>query len=132
MDGARVRNPVWLSIPQAPDTDWQIAGVGDTNGDGYADIIWQNYKDGRLMLWSMKGTDVVASRSLSINQVIDRNWRIRGVGDVNGDGEADLIWQNDVSGSLVVWLVDDANVFEEHSLSIERVADLNWRIAGPG
>lgn len=132
MDAARVANPVWLSIPEVADTNWQIAGAGDTNGDGYADLIWQNQSDGALVVWSMKGKDIIASHFLSVDHVSDTNWHIRGVGDADGDGEADLIWQNDADGRLAIWLLDDYNVFGGRMLSIDRVADLNWRIVGPG
>ena len=39
MDGAAVKGDAWL--PRVADQQWQIAGVGDSNGDGKADVLWR-------------------------------------------------------------------------------------------
>ncbi|KJU81985.1 hypothetical protein MBAV_005822, partial [Candidatus Magnetobacterium bavaricum] len=36
--------------------DWDIKGVGDFNGDGKSDIVWQNTKDGDVYMYLMDGT----------------------------------------------------------------------------
>jgi hypothetical protein len=33
---------------------WQIAGVGDFNGDGFADLVWQNTSTGQVAIWFLK------------------------------------------------------------------------------
>jgi hypothetical protein len=132
MNGAQVVTTVFLSISQVADTDWQIVGAGDANGDGYADLIWQHQTQGWLAVWFMRGTDVLSTNFLSVNRITDTNWQIRGVGDVDANDHADLIWQNDATGELGVWLLDGPNVVTQRRLSIDRVADLNWRVVGPG
>jgi hypothetical protein len=52
-----------------------------------------------------------------VNRITDGNWRIRGVGDVDRDNRADIIWQNDATGE---------------ARSLDRVDDLNWQVVGPG
>ena len=47
--GAQMLNPAGIS-----GNDWKIAGVGDFNGDGKPDLVWQ-HKDGWLALWYMDG-----------------------------------------------------------------------------
>ncbi len=86
------------------DPHWTIHGVGDVNGDGYADLVWQ-HSQGWLAVWYMRGTAVVGTRYLSIDRVSDPNWQIVGVTDTNGDGMADLLWQERTQGWLAVWFL---------------------------
>jgi hypothetical protein len=37
-------------------TDWRIAAAGDFNGDGNADILWQNSSSGLCGFFIMTGT----------------------------------------------------------------------------
>jgi subtilisin family serine protease len=132
MDGSQVRDTRLLSIPRITDGQWQIAGAGDTNGDGYADLVWQHQTQGWLAVWYMRGENVMGTELLSVNRITELNWHIRGVGDVDGDNHADVIWQNDATGGLGVWLLNGSTVVNQRTLSIDRVSDLNWRIVGPG
>jgi hypothetical protein len=120
----------YLSISSVSDLNWNIAGAGDVNGDGKADIIWQNQADGALVAWLMNGATVTGASALSIGAVADLTWKVRGVGDVNGDNRADLIWQNTSTGQLVVWLLNTYQVLSWSVLSI--VPDTNWHVVGPG
>ena len=38
--------------------DWDIAGTGDFNNDGYADILWRNHTTGDVAIWLMNGTSI--------------------------------------------------------------------------
>jgi len=50
---------------------------------------------------------------------------MQGVGDVNGDNQADLLWRNITSGAVVVWLTNGAT-FGLGSMPLE------WQVAGLG
>lgn len=120
-----------LSMNQVADLTWNIAGMGDLNGDGYRDIVWQN-NDGHLVAWFLRGNQVLSFTYLSLSQVADTNWKIRGVGDTNGDGKADLLWQNTATGHLVVWYMDGAQVLSFGYLSMPQVADTTWKVQAAG
>jgi hypothetical protein len=128
--GSSVVSIQWLDTASPPDPAWRLAGSGDVNGDGFADLVWQNTTNGTISLWLMHGTMLLAAAPVNYFPVIN-SWKIRGVADVNGDGKADIIWQHD-DGSLAVWMMNGFNVTAGLLLSIPKVADLNWLVAGAG
>jgi phosphatidylserine/phosphatidylglycerophosphate/cardiolipin synthase-like enzyme len=127
--GTQVTFTGYLSISQVA-TTWKIKGVGDTNGDGLADLVWQNSSDGRLGVWFMNGTEVVATLPLSIPRMRSGSWQIRAVGDTNGDRRADLLWHRSDNGEVAVWYLNGSLVTGTFGLSVGAVPDTNWRIAG--
>jgi hypothetical protein len=133
MDGINVRSIMGFALNQT-DSNWKIAGAGDLNLDGKADIIWQNHSTGSLAAWALDGHTVIGTASLTpVSRVTDTNWKIRGVGDTNGDGFADLIWQNMSTGGLGIWFLRYNTVLEQRTLTIPRIGDpANWHIVGPG
>jgi hypothetical protein len=38
--------------------------------------------------------------------VAQKNWTIRAVGDMSGDGKPDVIWQNRTNGQVAVWVMN--------------------------
>jgi len=130
MKGSQVVNTIWLSIPQV-DPKWRIRGVGDINGDGKADLIFR-HTDGWLAAWYMNGASVIGTSMLSIDRLSDPNWVVVGAGDTNGDGRADIVWQNKTEGWLAVWWLDGTTVINTQFLSISKQTDPNWTIVGVG
>ena len=133
MNGITVRSRASFNLSQT-DSNWKIAGAGDLNLDGKADIIWQNHATGSLAAWALDGTKVIGTAGLTpVSRVSDTNWKIRGVGDTNGDGFADLVWQNMSTGDLGIWFLRYNTVLEQRTLTIPRILDpANWHIVGPG
>ena len=110
-------------------TNWEIVGTGDFNGDGKTDILWRNKTTGQNIVWFMNGTTL--SNYAELLQVPDTNWEIVGTGDFNGDGKIDILWRNKTTGQNIVWLMD--GVTRTGWSYIEpAVSDLNWQIVGTG
>jgi hypothetical protein len=61
---------------QVTDTNWQIVGTGDFNGDGKTDILWRNKSTGQNIIWFMNGATYNSYGELM--QVTDTNWEIVG------------------------------------------------------
>lgn len=130
MQGFTVAAATGMSAGVTFDPNWQIAGAGDIDGDGKADLIFQHITTGFMAAWLMNGAQVRASSYLSYHVTHDPAWLVQGVGDVNGDGYADLLWRH-ADGSLVVWYLNGFNVSYWSFLSIRAVTDMNWRLVGP-
>jgi FG-GAP-like repeat len=87
-----------------PDASWSVAGIGDFNGDGKADVLWRN-ANGEVAAWLMSGASIADSGDLKSNGTAvrpDASWSIAGIGDFNGDGNADVLWRN-ANGALSEW-----------------------------
>jgi FG-GAP-like repeat/RTX calcium-binding nonapeptide repeat (4 copies) len=80
--------------------------VRDFNGDGKADILWQN-DNGTPTVWLMDGQNLAVSGPLLANP--GPAWHEKAAADFNGDGKADILWQND-NGTPTVWLMDGLNL----------------------
>lgn len=116
--------PIWWDMP-----NWQIVGTGDFDGDGKTDILWWNASTGQLGIWFMNGTSFKYYQDISYI-VTDTNWQVAGVGDFNGDGKADILWRDQSTGQVGIWLMDAATIAS--SQIIWTVSDLNWQIEGVG
>jgi len=94
-------------------TNWKIAGIGDFNGDGHADILWRDGA-GNGAMWEMNGHAVQLVAGLG--NVGTAAWKIQGTGDFNGDGNADILFQN-TNGTPVIWTMNGPNVTSVTSLA---------------
>src|SRR6266496_2360122 len=74
----------------------------DFNGDGKADILWQNTSGARA-IWLMNGTTYGSSVNLGTVAI---SWNIAGSGDFNGDGKSDILWQNSSTGQRLIWIMN--------------------------
>ena len=111
------------------DFNWKIVGSGDFNGDVWPDLVWQHQGDGRIAVWQMRRTTLLRGDLISPGQVFDLDWKIRGVGDINGDDRPDLLWQHRVTGEVGVWLMNGTTLMSGLSLGV--VPDTNWEIVAP-
>jgi Protein of unknown function (DUF1566)/FG-GAP-like repeat len=87
-----------------------VMGTGDFNGDSKADIVWRNMSTGavRISLIDVEGgsapSNVVGIKtSLSVGaSPIALNVKLEGVGDFDGNGRADMLWRNQITGNSVM------------------------------
>ena len=74
---------------------WHVAGVGDFDGNGKSDILWQN-DNGSVAIWD-NGQIGHTHRDR-----VPSSWHIAGVGDFDGNGKSDIVWHND-NGAIAIW-----------------------------
>lgn len=107
-------------------------GVGtplDFTGDGVSDLLLRA-PDGALELLAMEGAVAVASQALPY---LDTSFSVVGNGDYDGNGLADLLWEEDGTGRLVVWGMHGGVPDEGVVLDVVGLASGDeWRVGGSG
>jgi hypothetical protein len=73
--------------------EWTIVGTGDFNGDGRDDILWRNFYDGRIGNWLAQPDGSFAYNDAAGLTPMGLDWHVAGVGDYDGDGFADILWE---------------------------------------
>ena len=111
------------------DTNWEIVGTGDFDGDHNVDLIWRHRTQGYVSVWFMNGLTMREGRSLSPARVIDTGWSIRAINDVNGDSQPDLVWQH-TNGQIATWIMNRDTMRQGVAFTPDRVPDVNWLIVG--
>ena len=111
------------------DRAWQVRGVGDFNGDGKTDILWQNKAAATYSISLLDGATSLGEIPLSGAAL----GQLQGVGDFNGDGKTDLLWRNSLTGANTIELSSGSGFAQTISLpsvvgsnmSVEAVGDFN-------
>jgi glucose/arabinose dehydrogenase/PKD repeat protein len=127
MDGLRRTGSSLLTGPVP--TGWNVVATPDWNGDGQPDLVWRNASTGQIGVWTMSGL-TVASRTAFVPGNVPTNWRIAAVADYDGDGNVDLLWQDDSAGALALWHMSGLAATDAVPLVPGHVSG-DWRIVGP-
>jgi hypothetical protein len=109
-----------------PGPSWNEIASGDFNGDGHADILWQN-ANGQAAIWEMNGTNLIGGGSVSDNA--GPAWKAVGTGDFNGDGLADILFQN-TNGQAAIWEMNGTNIIGGGAITPN--PGPSWKAVGTG
>ncbi len=96
----------FAGVAISPDPSWTVAGIGDFDADGNADLLWRN-SNGSLVAWLMNGSTIAGSGIVAANGAAvepDPSWHVVEIGDFNGDARTDILWRND-NGQVAEWLM---------------------------
>ena len=107
----------YLFSQPVEDPNWYIGGTGDFNGDGQLDYVGRQQKTGVNAVLLLNNGIYLAEPIAYLPSWEDLNWTINGTGDFNGDGQTDILWQNEAEGGVVVWLMDGTDVVDEVEVS---------------
>jgi hypothetical protein len=113
-------------------TAWHVAGTGDFNGDGRADILWRNTTTGAMTDWLGLGNGGFQDNAANGYTIVPTAWQIAGVGDFNGDGHADILWRNSTSGDMSDWLGLSNGGFQDNAANGYTNVPLAWQVAAVG
>jgi hypothetical protein len=128
MNGTTILNPNSSGLGNLS-TNWSVVGVGDFNGDGMSDILWRNSNNGNVSIWLMNGTTVTNFSTASVGNM-PATWSVVGVGDFNGDGNSDILWE-DTSGDLAIWEMSGTTILNPNSSSVGNLSTV-WAVAETG
>ena len=103
----------------------------DLDGDGRMDLVWRQTQTGDVAAWLMNGSAVKQASLVSYGPFgVPLAWQIGGIGDVDGDGKADLIWLDMQAGEVAVSLMNGTTVSQ--TLLVPLGVPLSLQIAGVG
>src|SRR5258706_11079896 len=112
----------------------QQCASADFNRDGKSDVFWLHNTLTQTYEWQMNGTAISASGSPTSTG--DTRWKVRGIGDFDGDGKADVLFRHETDGSgpgtgaTTIWLMNGLTIASSGSPGT--VADLGWQVQGVG
>ena len=119
VDSALSTTPTYQGSAVSPGSSWSVAGIGDFNGDGNADILWRN-SNGSLAMWLMDGSTIESSATPTYQGSAvspDSSWNIVEIGDFNGSGDSDILWQQSTTGALVEWQMNGSQIVSSQSVT---------------
>jgi|SoiMethySBSTD1v2_1073268.scaffolds.fasta_scaffold2074251_2 hypothetical protein len=75
-----------------------------------ADILWHNESTNETKIWLMDRHRITDTPTVVDEKgeaaLVGLPWSIVGVGDFNGNGNADILWHNESTNETKIWLMD--------------------------
>lgn len=104
-----------VSVKTISNLNWQVAGVGDFDGNGKADILWRNASTGANIIYFMNG-GTVSSWSI-LPTVSNTTEKIVAVADYNGDGKSDIVFRNASTGANNIWFMSGSGIQAAYTIT---------------
>jgi hypothetical protein len=108
---------------------WRLVGTHDFDGDRKTDLLKQHLSQGWILLTLLDGLDPKGTVLVDPPREPDLDWQVVGTGDIDLDGQADLLWRNLADGRLRVWLMNGTVRREEIALLDAALPGVAWRVA---
>ena len=130
MSGTNLVSAASVSPGGPSDPNWHVVGIADFNADGRPDILFQHSVTGMLFVWFMNGSTMYSTGMFTPTGPVDPAWKVAAIGDFNGDGKPDILLQNSVTSTLVIWYMNGRQLSTASLTSPMGPLDVDWKIAG--
>jgi len=126
-----LRNEDFGGIGITQDLAWEVAGAKDFTGDGRADLLLRHNARGQWLMLPMNGKQVERADNFGGVRFLatDLSWQTVQVDDFTGDGVADVLLRNNVTGA---WRMHPMNgktvVRDENFGGVAVTPDLSWEL----
>ncbi|HEY0996708.1 MAG TPA: FG-GAP-like repeat-containing protein, partial [Gemmatimonadaceae bacterium] len=114
------------SLPQGGDARAAIAQAGLAAGTT-SYLLWTDRTTGAWGSWGMAGTTYQGDWTALYAEPVATAWQVVASADFTGDGQADLVWQNGVTGDVGIWPMTGATWSGQH-LALGAVPT-QWQVA---
>lgn len=99
----------------------------DLNRDYSADLVLRNRSSNDVQVWLTRSWGKILKKvTVTQETVLNQDWQIVGINDIDGDTRSDLVWRNNVTGENRIWLMDAEAIHDTKNL--ESWVDSNWQI----
>ncbi len=112
--------------------DWRFAGSADFNGDGADDVLLRHERTGNWYYFPMQGSRHIRAARGMADLPAAKDWHLAGLGDLNGDGRADMLLRHDETGNWYYIPMDGRETIREQRGPAELPSRSVWSFAGIG
>lgn len=116
------------NAPAAP----HRARAADFDGNGKADLLWQDDKTRQVAVWFLDGPQGSHFQSFAwLANPGMPGWSVVATADFDGNGTSDLVWQNDSTRQAVVWYMSGPQGNQYQSFAwLQSAEKPGWKIVG--
>ena len=112
-----------------PNLSWHVVADADFNGDGVTDLLWRNDATGQIYMQFYDGSGVPTNGAVIWTEP-NPAWKIVATPDFDGDGNADILWWNSVTGQVYGMQMSGAIILAAGNFYTE--PNTHWSVVSAG
>jgi hypothetical protein len=90
-------------------------------------VLWRK-ADGAVGFWSLNGTEFGSETVIA--QPVESKYRVEAIGDLSGDGTEDILWRDQTTNDVAIWLMESKTFKTAEFLPFK--VDQSWQVHGIG